>query len=93
MTNRARYVGTSVRPIVGSGRYEIRVRGHLADRWTAWFDGMTLTTAKDGTTVLRGAVADQSALYGLLKTLSDLGLPLVSVIPIAPEPATPPDHS
>jgi hypothetical protein len=66
-------------------RYEIRVRGHLADRWAAWFDGMTLTRQADGTTVLDGPVADQSALHGLLRKVSDLGLPLVSVAP-APAP-------
>jgi hypothetical protein len=63
------------------GRYEIRVKGHLADHWAAWFDGMTLTRQADGTTVLRGPVADQSALHGLLRKVSDLGLPLDSVTP------------
>jgi hypothetical protein len=64
-------------------RYEIRVKGHLADRWAAWFDGMILTPQGDGTTLLRGLVADQSALHGLLRKVSDLGLPLVSVTPTA----------
>jgi hypothetical protein len=68
-------------PAQQSDRYEIRVKGHLADRWAAWFDGMTLTRQADGTTVLHGAVADQSALHGLLRKVSDLGLPLVSVTP------------
>jgi hypothetical protein len=62
-------------------RYEIRVKGHLADSWAAWFDDMTLTRRVDGTTVLDGPVADQSALHGLLGKVSDLGLPLVSVTP------------
>ena len=47
-------------------RYEIRIKGHLAARWAAWFDGMTLTTHGDGTTVLEGLVTDQAALHGLL---------------------------
>ena len=64
-------------------RYAIRVKGHLADRWAGWFDGMTLTRQADGTTVLDGQVADQSALHGLLRKVSDLGLPLVSVTPTA----------
>lgn len=59
--------------------YEIRVAGHLAHRWAAFFDGMALTPQHDGTTVIHGLVADQSALHGLLGKLSDLGLPLVSV--------------
>jgi hypothetical protein len=59
--------------------YEIRVSGHLAPRWAAYFEGMTLTAQDDGTTVIHGPVTDQSALHGLLRKLSDLGLPLVSV--------------
>jgi len=62
-------------------RYRIRVQGHLADRWAARFEGMTLTRRPDGTTDLEGPVADQSALHGLLRTVSDLALPLVSVTP------------
>ena len=67
------------------GRYEIRVKGHLADRWAAWFDGMTLTRMADGTTVLHGPVADQSALHGLLRKVDDLGLPLICVTLTAPD--------
>lgn len=60
-------------------RYEIRVQGHLHARWTAWFDGLTVTNESDGTTVLEGPVVDQAALHGLLRKLQDLGLPLLSV--------------
>jgi hypothetical protein len=63
----------------GSGRYEIRLEGHLDDRWAAWFDGLSLTHESDGTTVLHGSVVDQAALHGLLQKVRDLGLPLVSV--------------
>ena len=71
-------------------RYEIRLRGRLDSRWAAWFDGMTLTTADDGTTVLAGPVTDQAALHGLLQKVRDLGLPLHSVTPLEPEqPLTP----
>jgi hypothetical protein len=72
----------------GAGWYEIRVRGHLASRWAAWFDGMTLSRDDDGTTVIQGTVADQSALHGLLRKLNDLGAPLVSVTPAAPAQPT-----
>ncbi len=65
----------------GSGRYEIQVKGHLAARWDAWFDGFTLTRAGDGTTVLAGFVVDQAALHGILRQVADLGLPLISVTP------------
>ncbi|HKT02447.1 MAG TPA: hypothetical protein VJT31_23205 [Rugosimonospora sp.] len=60
-------------------RYQIRLRGHLDARWAARFDGMTLTNRGDGTTVIEGPVVDQAALYGLLRTLHDIGLPLLSV--------------
>jgi hypothetical protein len=62
-----------------SDAYEIRVRGHLEPRWTSWFDGLTLTQDPDGTTVIRGEVADQAALHGLIQKVRDIGLPLVSV--------------
>ena len=70
-----------MRSIQEPDRYEIRVKGHLADRWAAWFDGMTLTRRADGPTVLDGPVADQPALHALLRKVSDLGVPLVSVTP------------
>jgi hypothetical protein len=62
-----------------SDAYEIRIRGHLAPRWEPWFDGLTLTQEPDGTTVIRGEVADQAALHGLIQKVRDIGLPLVSV--------------
>lgn len=61
------------------GGYEIRLKGHLDERWAAWFDGLSLTRESDGTTVLSGPVVDQAALHGLLRKVRDLGLPLISV--------------
>jgi hypothetical protein len=61
------------------GRYEIRIKGHLAPRWATWFAPMTLTAERDGTTVLVGPVVDQAALHGLLHKVRDIGLPLLSV--------------
>ena len=66
-------------------RYAIRVRGHLDDRWAARFPGFGLMRRVDGTTVLTGPVADQAALHGWLRRVRDLGLPLISVIPVAPD--------
>jgi hypothetical protein len=68
-----------------SGRYEIRVRGHLAPHRAAWFDGMSLTQETDGTTSIHGPVVDQAALHGLLQKLRDMGLPLVSVNQVDPD--------
>ena len=70
-----------------AGRYEIRVKGRLDTRWAASLDGLSLTHASDGTPVIHGPVADQAALHGLLQRLRDLGLPLVSVTQVEPDPA------
>ncbi|WP_427018236.1 hypothetical protein ACQCSX_06585 [Pseudarthrobacter sp. P1] len=74
----------------GAGWYEIRLQGHLDPRWSAWFDDMGLTNNSDGTTALRGHIADQAALHGLLQKVRDAGLPLVSLTPLDPDhPQTP----
>ena len=59
--------------------YQIRVQGHLDYDWSDWFEGLSITLEADGFTLLSGPVADQAALYGLLKRIHDLGLPLISV--------------
>jgi hypothetical protein len=64
--------------------YEIRLVGHLAERWADQFGGMTITLADNGETLLTGPVIDQAALHGLLKKVRDLGLLLVSVNPVRP---------
>jgi hypothetical protein len=69
--------------------YEIHFQGRLDARWASLFDGMSLTSGADGTTVLRGGVADQAALHGLLARLRDLGLPLLSVVQVEPDPGRP----
>jgi hypothetical protein len=62
--------------------YEIRIKGHLDNRWAAWFEGLVITLDKNGETLLSGAVVDQAALHGLLRKVRDLGLPLLSVIQV-----------
>jgi hypothetical protein len=77
----------SSHPGHGCGRYEIRVKGHLGDRWATWFDGFSITRADDGSTVLAG-LTDQAGLHGVLRKLGDIGLPIVSVTAAADEPST-----
>jgi hypothetical protein len=74
-----------------TGQYEIRLEGRLDSRWAGWFDGLILTHEIDGTTVLRGPVADQAALHGLLQKVRDMGLPLLSVRCVEPHRGGIPD--
>ena len=71
--------------------YEIRTTGHLGDRWSDWFAGMDLDEQADGTTVIRCPALDQAGLHGLIRTLRDLGLPLISITPIESDGPTAPD--
>src|SRR5215207_5105896 len=67
--------------------YQIRIGGHLGRQWTDWFGGLTITLEDSGDTFLTGTVVDQAALHGLLKKVRDLGMPLISVIPVEPDQA------
>ncbi len=66
--------------------YQIRIEGHLGCQWLEWFDGLTITLEKSGCTLLSGPVEDQAALYGLLRKVRDLGLPLLLVERVNPDP-------
>jgi hypothetical protein len=71
-------------------RYRIRIQGRLDQRWSTWFDGMSLTYDKDGTTLLEGHVGDQAALHGLIRKVGDLGLTLLEVTHETPQGPTGP---
>ena len=71
--------------------YQIRIKGHLGQQWTEWFEGLTITLKEDGDTLLTGPVVDQAALHGLLKKVRDLGMPLLSVDPVKLNKADTPD--
>ena len=64
-------------------RYEIRVGSHLDQRWSDWFEGMEVTQAfnRSGSpiTVLTGTIVDQAALHGILASVRDIGIPIISV--------------
>ena len=70
------------RPLV----YQIRIRGHLGRQWTEWFEGLTITLEDNGNTLLTGGVVDQAALYGYLRKVRDLGMPLLSVNSVGSAP-------
>ena len=85
MSNTADSITDCDRPVV----YRIRIEGHLRAQWADWFEGLAITLEADGVTLLTGPVADQAALYGLLKKVRDLGMPLVSVNRIPAHPTQP----
>jgi len=64
--------------------YQIKIQGHLGSQWEDWFEGMTIKLEENGDTLLTGPVVDQAALFGLLRTVRDLGLPLRSVVCLEP---------
>lgn len=62
-----------------SNFYEIRVEGHLSDRWSDWFDGLEILIDPNGETILSGRINDQAALFGTLNKIHALNLTLISV--------------
>lgn len=66
------------------GPYQIRLKGYLDNKWANWFEGLTLTLEDNGDTLLTGLVVDQAALYGLLRKVRNLGMPLISVTRVRP---------
>jgi hypothetical protein len=79
---------TGIGGLAGKGpeRYEIRVRGHLSERWSLILEGAALRNEPNGEAVIAVSVPDQAALHGILTRLHGLGLPLVAVNRILPDP-------
>jgi hypothetical protein len=59
--------------------YEIRVQGHLDQRWSEWFEGLAISYNDDNSTLLRGPLVDEAALHGVLIKIRDLAVPLLAV--------------
>jgi hypothetical protein len=66
--------------------YEIRIGSQLNSQWMGWFDGLSIKVEASGETLIVGPVADQAALFGLLKKVRDLGIPLLSVNLVQSQP-------
>ncbi len=66
-------------------RYEIRMKGHLDQRWSEWFDGMTITNEENGDAIISGPMVDQAALHSLLVKVFNLNLPLIAVSRLEPD--------
>lgn len=76
--------------------YEIQISGTLHERWSRWFGDMTITIKQQEErpplTVFHCPAMDQARLRGVLNTIWDLNLDLISVQRLAPG-AAPPDGS
>ncbi|MCB0000919.1 MAG: hypothetical protein KDI07_00670 [Anaerolineae bacterium] len=63
--------------------YRIRIQGFLDESWSDRMNGVAIhiqsRPKETPVTVLTGEFQDQAALSGVLNTLYDLGLPLLSV--------------
>jgi ABC-2 type transport system ATP-binding protein len=68
-----------LRMLMRGSQYQIRVRGQLGSQWSGWFDGLTVLPAAGDETILRGRIADQAALHGVIVKVRDLALPLLAV--------------
>ena len=59
--------------------YEVRVKRHISQDWSEWFEGMRIMYTVNGESVLAGPLRDQAELFGVLIKIRDLGLTLVSL--------------
>ena len=59
--------------------YEIRIKGHLSDKFDEWFNGMTICKEIDGTTTICGEIVDQTALHTILFKIRNMNIELISV--------------
>ena len=65
--------------MASTARYEIRVKGHLAEGLATSLSPQFETELAAAETVLHGDEVDQSALHGLLDRLEQLGVELLEV--------------
>lgn len=72
--------------------YQISLEGHLEERWLRWFEGVVIEQRPEGITILHGLM-DQSALHGILNTIRDLGIALISVQRLEASDKNPSDAS
>lgn len=68
-----------LRTLMWGSQYQIRVKGQLGSQWSEWFGGLAVLPAGGDETILRGTIADQAALHGVIGKVRDLGLPLLTV--------------
>lgn len=63
-------------------KYDIEIKGYIQSHW---FDTLEHIKTDNKTTILRGIFKDQSQLYGLLRRIQEVGMELVSIVPVESE--------
>ena len=58
---------------------EVHIKEQIKAEWSQWFKGFCVEKTENAGSTIRGQVQDQSALYGLLAKLRDLGLTLIDI--------------
>lgn len=58
---------------------EMQVKGHLKEWFSDYFGGLQLIYNEDGSCTLYGKLHDSAAFYGLILTLRDFGVVLLSL--------------
>lgn len=59
--------------------YKFKLKGHLDSKWCAWLATESITNETGGNSCFISNIKDQSALFGLLRKIRDMGLPLLSM--------------
>jgi len=63
----------------GNYHYEIIIEGRIDSAWSNWFDNFLIKSTLNNETILTGEIRDQSALFGILNKIRDLGMSLLLV--------------
>ena len=65
-------------------QYQIKIRQTLDETWNEWFAPLAIHRESDGSTLISGDFADQTALHSVLNKIRNLNLELLSVTYIEP---------
>ena len=60
-------------------RLHLRVGGWVPESWGERFNGVSVRYSQDGTSVLCGDLTDQSAFFGILRAIDNLGMKVLAV--------------
>ena len=59
-------------------RLHLRIAGWASHEWAERFEGINVRLADDGSTVLCGELKDQSAFFGILRSIENRGMKVIA---------------